>query len=97
MAEQPETVFWKRIKPKLKELGWFFKVQLVAIWGVPDVIGVINGRFVALELKVKKKGHGGDGEKLQQHILNKIRKHGGFARTVYPGNWEEVYSELKSL
>jgi hypothetical protein len=86
-----------RIKPKIEKLGWFFKVQLVARWGVPDVIGVINGRFVALELKASKKGHGGAGEKLQDYVLSKIEKHGGYARKVYPENWDEVYKELHSL
>jgi len=86
-----------RIKPKLKELGWFFKVQLIAKWGVPDVIGVINGRFVALELKKDAKGHGGDGEKLQLHVLSLIAKNGGYAKVVFPENWGETYEELKSL
>lgn len=72
-------------------------MQLVARWGVPDVIGVINGKFVALELKASNKGHGGAGEKLQDHVINKIKKHGGYAKKVYPENWEETYSELQSL
>lgn len=99
MAKKPETVFWERIKPKLKSIprSWFFKVQLVARWGVPDVIGLINGRFVALELKKDSKGHGGAGEPLQKHTLSLILKAGGFAKVVYPENWQETYQELQDL
>jgi len=99
MAKQPESVFWIRIKPKLKSIpkSWWFKVQLVGMFGIPDVIGLVNGRFVALELKVRKKGHGGDGELLQNHNLKLIRKAGGIGLRVYPENWEEVYSLLSGL
>ena len=97
MAKQPESVFWERIKPKLKRIGWFYKVQAGSVWGIPDVLGVVNGRFVALELKKKKGGHGGKGERLQKHNLRLIKQYGGYAKLVHPGNWEEVYAELQSL
>jgi len=99
MAKKPETVFWERIKPKLKRIprSWFFKVQLVARWGIPDVIGVVNGRFVALELKKDSKGHGGDGELLQKHNIKKIKKAGGYAAIVYPENFEKIFNQLSKL
>ena len=57
------------------------------------MIGCLNGKFVALELKKDAKAPIG---KLQVHILNLINDAGGLGLVVYPENWEEVFIELKN-
>lgn len=96
MAQKAETTFKNRIRPLLKALpnSWWEKIQQVVIRGTPDILGVINGRFVALELKKDTKAKI---DELQIHKLNKIRQAGGATFVVSPENWDGVYSELKGL
>jgi hypothetical protein len=63
-----EKTFKVKVQKKLKELDniWFFKTNEVSIAGVPDIIGVRNGRFFALELKRDAKAKR---SKLQEYIL----------------------------
>lgn len=65
---------------------------MVALGGIPDFLGCINGQFVALELK---KDNTSPPSALQAYILEKIRKAGGMAFVVSPENWEEIYAHLK--
>lgn len=92
---QNETAFKLRIRPKITAIpnSIFFKIQQRAVRGVPDLIGCINGKFVALELKVDK--HRAD--PLQAHYLKKIAESGGISFLVTPENFEEVYQQLRQL
>ena len=77
---------------------WFFIVQAFAIRGIPDVIGVCNGRFFAMELKKDK----AESRKttgrivLQKYILDRIEKAGGLSYLVYPDILDEVILDLRS-
>jgi len=95
-VKKPETLFKERIAPKLKALpnSWWFKTQQVALRGIPDFVGVVNGRFVALELK---KSANAPASKLQAYILLKISKAGGIGRFVTPENWEAVFADLEKI
>lgn len=73
--------------------SWFVKVQMLALRGVPDYLGVVNGRFVALELKTED----GVVDGLQDWTLKRIAKCGGFVRVVRPSNLDEVINELGEL
>ena len=101
MAKQPETRFKEKIFPILKKLpnSWWMKTQMMALLGIPDLIGVVNGRFVALELKKARKDalctHGR--VRLQGKILLEIRNAGGFGEFCYPENWDEIHLELSKL
>lgn len=93
---QPETRFKIKV---LKELtlipdSWFFKTQMLARLGIPDILGCVNGKFVALELKKDKKSKV---TKLQKYILLKISIARGYAKIVYPENWENIWEELMML
>lgn len=92
---QPETRFKTRIRPLLNALpcSWWVKTQFMALSGIPDFLGCVAGRFVALELKTTGK----KATKLQGWVLAKIRDAGGYAEVVTPENWEKVYSELRAL
>jgi hypothetical protein len=96
MAQKPETIFKNRIRPHLNALpnSWWVKIQQVALRGIPDFLGCINGQFIALELKKDPKAPIG---KMQIYILSQIEKVGGYCRVLYPENWEVIFEELKKM
>ncbi len=57
--------------------------------GVPDIIGCVGGRLVALELKTTSKL-----TPLQDYTLKKAARAGAYAREVRPENSELILSEL---
>jgi hypothetical protein len=83
------------VDPFLKKLehGYFMSIQQLSISGTPDKIGLINGRFVALELKADN----GRVSKLQEFVLGMITKCGGVALVVSPSNWPETKLRLQQL
>lgn len=101
MAEQAETRFKHKVKALLKPLpnSWWLLTQMLALVGIPDIIGCVAGRFVALELKKSRKEaekkHGR--VRLQGHILMLIRNAGGYAEFVYPENWDEIHRDLSAI
>lgn len=92
----PETKFKLRVMEDLKILpkAWFFKTQMLATLGIPDIIGVINGRFIALELKKNKQEVRKSRTKIQKYVLGKIAEAGGYASMLYPENKEQVMRDL---
>lgn len=89
---KPETKFRNKILPKLRKIpnSFFESVQQISIRGTPDILGVINARFIALELKVGKNKP----SLMQEMKLKQIEEAGGYAKVVYPENFDEVLSEL---
>lgn len=49
------------------------------IAGVPDLIGCVAGKFIALEVKMP---NGGDPTEIQKIQISRIKKAGGYARAV---------------
>lgn len=49
----PENRFKKQAMGAFKNIphSWFFIKEAGSIRGIPDAIGIVSGRFVALELK----------------------------------------------
>ena len=68
MPKKPETIFKEKVLEELRKMknSYWIKIQQLSIRGVPDIIGVVNGRFVALELK---KSHQEKADKLQEYVL----------------------------
>lgn len=93
--QKPETKFRAKVRPKLESIpGSFWEsIQQKAIKGTPDIIGCINGTFVAIELKTNE----GVVSKIQDHKLSKIREAHGIAIVLYPRNFDEVFEELLKL
>ena len=94
----PETLYKNRLMPKLKAIpnSYWIKTQMVSLSGVPDILGCVNGRFVALELKAswreaRKKHY------LQKHVIKRIRQTGGYAEFIYPENEELIIEEIKEF
>lgn len=81
MTTKPESRRQRRIQRELKKQvgGWWFKVHGGPFQkaGVPDLVGCVEGRFFALEVKEP----GEEPTKLQAETMKKIRLAGG---TSYP-------------
>ncbi len=91
----PETAFKGKVLKQLREIprSWFFKSSERSLKGIPDIIGHVNGHFIAIELKATNR----DAEPLQEKILLDIQESGGIAFVAWPGNWEEVLLRITSL
>lgn len=95
-----EAQFQKKVKKLLgkREKLYYFVKEARSIRGIPDIIGVYNGRFFAMELKKsrseanKKTGR----IVLQRYTLRLIDKAGGLGYIVHPENLEEVFADLES-
>ncbi len=48
-----EATFKRSLMKKLRTIprSWFFSKEALAIRGIPDIIGIVDGTFVALEVK----------------------------------------------
>ena len=96
MAEKPETIFKRKIRPHLERLphSWWEKIQQVGIRGTPDFLGCVNGWFVGIELKA---GPSARLAHLQEYKLKQIRKAGGFGLVAYPENWQSILEFLQTI
>lgn len=94
---EKEKNFENRIRAFLKTLSneWHFKHWGggYAKAGIPDLIGCINGKFVAIEVKASN----GKLSPLQVRTLNKITSAGGYAVAVYPDQFDELKEKLISI
>ena len=101
MTSKLESHFQHKYLVELRAIpnSYFFVKEAASLRGIPDVIGVINGRFVALELKRSEK----EARKktgrivLQRHVLSLMRKAGAFAEIVYPENSRSILLKLREL
>jgi len=96
-----ERDFAKKVKAYLNTLPncyWFTK-EALAIRGILDICGCINGNFFSLELKRSQ----AEARKttgrivLQRYTILEISKAGGYATLVYPENWQMVRKALRIL
>lgn len=76
----------------IKYLWGFFPVPLYNI-GIPDWVGVVRGKFIAVEFKADA----GKVRRIQHLIHEKIRGAGGLVYVAYPSNVEDVVKELRCL
>lgn len=92
MAQKPETKFKLKVVAILKRIDelWYVKTQMLAVCGIPDIIGCYKGKFFAWELKSKK----GRATKLQLYILKLIQKAGGIAEVVTEDNLDAAFKRL---
>lgn len=91
-----EKLFENKVKKWLKDNNiWYFKVWggLFQKAGIPDIIGCCNGRFIALEIKASN----GKPSKLQIYVIEQIQKSGGYAKIVYPDDFEDLVKDLSSF
>lgn len=92
----PEKTFENKVKKFIKDQdGWqvkFFANRMTKK-GIPDVLGCVNGYFIALEIK----SNSGHPSKLQMYHCSEIRKSGGFAYVVYPSGFEKLKKIINDL
>lgn len=94
MPLKPETKFKNKVMPLLRALpySWWEKIQQKSIRGTPDIIGCMNGTFIAIELKSDKHSKV---DELQRWKLDQIDRAGGISVILYPGNWDKWYKKFK--
>lgn len=93
---QREKIFENKIKRYLTEQGiWFVK-----FWGngftrsgIPDILSVVNGHFLAIEVKAEN----GKPSELQLHHIEKIKQSGGHAIVVKPSQFDELKQLIQEL
>ena len=94
---QSEKSYENKIKRYLKTLPkcWFFKVRgnMFQKAGVPDIIGVLNGRFIAIEVKSEV----GKPSELQLATIKLIKRAGGYAVVSGPKHWDELKKDLEGI
>lgn len=98
MRMKSEAKFYGKIKHVLHNIAesCWFRIEQRSVRGTPDILGCVNGTFVALELKkdAKEISKRGDRTRLQIHNINRIRYSGGYACFLHPDNWDDVYRDL---
>lgn len=96
-----ESTFAKRVWKRLEEIpsSYFVTIQQKSIRGVPDLIGCVSGRFVALELKrsLAEARKNSGRILLQKYVMNNISSVDGFCSFVYPENLDEVIKKLMEI
>lgn len=96
MANQPEKKFENEVKRYLTSIGaWWYKTMGTSYTraGVPDILAVLNGRMIALEIKA---AHGRPSA-LQLREIDRIRQAGGYARVLYPKDFESLKRDLEEM
>jgi Holliday junction resolvase len=93
----PEKNFEERVKKYLIDKGAYVRKMPGGSQmrkGTPDIFACYKGRFIALETKAPK----GDAEQLLQiRNLEWIREAGGYARFLFPDDFEEFKKELEDM
>jgi len=97
--KKAETRLKERCLTDLRKLpnSWWVKIQQVVIRGTPDILGVKDGIFVAIELKSDKNDVHDSRFKLQEYNLNCIGAAGGLVFVAHPENWDEVLAKIASV
>lgn len=92
-----EAAYTKKVTQHLKSLPkcWFFKV-----WGggyqragIPDIIGVLNGRLIGIELKSSV----GKPSALQLRNVKLINDAGGYAVVSKPQDFDDLVKDLEAI
>lgn len=83
-----ESQATKRLLKALKAHGHFWKISDRFRAGIPDIVGVYQGRFIAVEMKVDYRKV----TPLQEHEIAMLQAHGGTVHTVRFSNRSRSYS-----
>jgi Holliday junction resolvase len=96
MAATKEAKVKKKVKEILDALQVYYFFPPANGYGragIPDVVGCIDGWFIAIECKAGK----GKTTALQERELQRIADAGGFAWVVYETDLEELEDNLRCL
>lgn len=94
--KKPESLLKRKIMAELGGVrhSWFERIEQSSINGTPDILGCIDGMFIALEAKTDDNSHP---TKLQAFKLRSINDAGGIGLCVRPSNWPEVLNQLHNI
>jgi penicillin-binding protein-related factor A (putative recombinase) len=96
-----EADYQRKLIKKLKAIprSYFFVKEAGSIRGIADIIGCINGYFVALEVKrsLEESKKYSTRNALQNKFLADIQRVKGIAYKIYPENEEEILLILHDL
>ena len=93
MASTPEAKVKKKVKELLDQMGVYHFSPMqngMGRAGIPDIIGCLDGRFIAIECKAGK----GTTTALQERELTRIQNAGGLALVVNEENMNQLW-EIK--
>lgn len=71
----------REVKRRLERRGWFYFMPNAGAFGrsgTSDILALRQGRFLAIETKLKK----AKGSPLQEEFMAKVRAHGGYDLVV---------------
>ena len=94
MAQTPEVKVKARVRAILDALGIYYFMPPANGYGrqgIPDIIGCMDGRFVAIECKAGK----GQLTELQKRELDKIMNADGLTFVAREDNLEEIKAKLQ--
>lgn len=83
-----ESQATKRVLDELNRHGHFFKISDRYRAGIPDIIGVYQTRFLAIEMKVDY----GKPTPLQTYEIGELKKHGATVHVVRFSNRGRCYT-----
>jgi Holliday junction resolvase len=89
MALTPEAKVKKRVKEELDKMGVYHFSPMqngMGRAGIPDIIGCLDGYFIAIECKAGK----GKTTALQERELTRIQNAGGYALVVNETNINQL-------
>lgn len=95
MSAQAESALSNRIRRRLERewpRSWWVKTSGNNRVGTPDLLGCVEGVFIALEVKMP----GGEATRLQQEVMRRLERAGGYAATV-TGQAEAVTAVAEAL
>ena len=93
MAMTPEAKVKKKVKELLDQMGVYHFSPMqngMGRAGIPDIIGCLDGHFIAIECKAGK----GTTTALQERELTRIQNAGGLALVVNEENMNQLW-EIK--
>lgn len=96
MSKQPETIFKDKFRKELEAIpySWWVKVSLPSLLGIPDMLGCVRGKFVAIELKKSEKEKPTE---MQLYHLKTIADCGGYACVAYPQAADKILKDLWNI
>jgi hypothetical protein len=96
VAKKPETKFKEKAVRMLNTIpkSYWFKTQQKSLRGIPDLIGIIDGTFVALELKAYGKGKKSQPSPLQRKVMMDMVRAGGLVYVINPKNFDFIFQKL---
>lgn len=96
-----EADYKRKLLKKLKAIpcSYWFSKEAGSIRGISDIIGCINGIFVALEVKrsLEEAKKYSSRTALQDKFLADIVKVKGIAYKIYPENEEDILNDLRDI